>query len=165
MEVLTAVSGKDALEIAERKRIDSMILDNRLPDISGIEVLQKIKQLHPHIEVLMVTGHASIETAVEAMKAGARDYIEKPVRLALLHEKMLTIIELLKRRQEAEDYNLAKDSMEADAHRDISSLNNAITQMKQCREKVIGIIDSDRSDDDKVELIRQEISRFNSNND
>jgi DNA-binding NtrC family response regulator len=109
LEVLFASTGKEALDIAEKRRIDLVILDMRLPDISGIEVLKKIKSAQPLAEVLIVTGHASVETAVEAMRAGARDYLEKPIRLDLLHEKMRAIIELRKRVREAEEYRFAKE--------------------------------------------------------
>jgi DNA-binding NtrC family response regulator len=111
LEVLFASSGKEALDIAEKRFFDLVLLDMRLPDISGIDVLKKIKSLQPLSEVLIVTGHASVETAVEAMKAGARDYIEKPVRLKILHEKMRTSIELRKCARESEEYILAKETM------------------------------------------------------
>ncbi len=159
-EVVTAVSGESALQILGQKTIDVMILDKKLPDISGIEVLRRCRRIQSGIEVLVVTGHASVETAVEAMKAGARDYIEKPVRLALLHEKLLNIIELLKRGREAEEYRYAKEAVEAGAQRDIVSLEDTIGCMRSCQEKVMGILDSDRSDREKVKLVRQEISSF-----
>jgi DNA-binding NtrC family response regulator len=160
LEALTAVSGKAALELLDSKRIDFMILDNKLPDISGIEVLQQCKRSHPTVEVLMVTGHASIEMAVEAMKEGARDFIEKPIRLALLHEKMLNIIDLLKRAREAEECRCAKETIEAGAQHDIWLLENGISAMKQCQDQVMGIIESGCSDSEKIERIKQEICRF-----
>jgi two-component system, NtrC family, response regulator AtoC len=157
VEVLTAVTGQSALDIAERKQIDIVILDKKLPDISGIDVLRKIRQLRMATEVLMVTGHGSVETAVEAMNAGARDYIEKPVRLVLLHEKVLNIVELIKRGSEAEEYRHAKETIEAGAQRNITSLEQVISSMKECQQRVMGIIESPASDREKVHRIRQEI--------
>jgi DNA-binding NtrC family response regulator len=158
--VLFASTGKEALEIAEKRLFDLVLLDIRLPDISGIEVLRKIKSLQPLAEVLIVTGHASVETAVEAMKAGARDYIEKPMRLDLLHEKMRTSIELRERMKEVEEYRYAKETIEVGAQREIASLEDMIGCMKKCKNRVMEIIESSLSDAEKVKLVRREMSNF-----
>jgi DNA-binding NtrC family response regulator len=160
LEVLSAVSGKEAIDITENMRIDFIILDIRLPDISGIEVLRKIKRSLPLTEVLMVTGHASIEMVVEAMRAGARDFIEKPVQLALLQEKIRSIIELRERVTEAEEYRFVKKTIEAGGQWEIASIEEIINSIKQCKKRVMGIIESNRSDAEKVEIIKQEIGNF-----
>ena len=160
LEVLFASSGKEALDITEKRPVDLVILDIRLPDISGIDVLRKIKSLRPLTEVLIVTGHASVETAVEAMKAGARDYMEKPVRLNLLHEKMRSIIELRERMIEAEEYRYAKEAIEAGAQREIASLEDMVDCMKKCKSRVMDVIESNRNDAEKVRLIRREMGNF-----
>jgi response regulator RpfG family c-di-GMP phosphodiesterase len=69
---------EDALESVSKNRIDVALLDIRMPKMSGIELLKKIKKIEPDIQVLMVTGHATLDTAVEAMRFGAFDYIYKP---------------------------------------------------------------------------------------
>ncbi len=81
-EVTAAVSGEDALDKAARARFDVALLDLHLPGISGIDVLTKLKEKQPEIEALMLTAHSSIETAVEAMRRGAYDYLTKPFRAA-----------------------------------------------------------------------------------
>ncbi len=70
--------GKDALEFVKKHRVDVALLDIRMPKMNGIDVLKKIKGINPDIQVLMVTGHATLDTAVEAMRFGAFDYIYKP---------------------------------------------------------------------------------------
>lgn len=86
-EVEGVFSGPEALEILKKKsNIDVVILDVKMPDISGIEVLKQIKAAYPLIEVVMLTGHATIEDGVEGMKLGAFDYLTKPVDLERLVE-------------------------------------------------------------------------------
>ena len=79
-EVTAAASGEDALDKAAHARFDIALLDLHLPGISGIDVLAQLKERQPELEVLMLTAHSSIETAVEAMRRGAYDYLTKPFR-------------------------------------------------------------------------------------
>ncbi|MFQ6098438.1 MAG: response regulator [Armatimonadota bacterium] len=77
--VETADSGQDALQKAEQQAFDAALLDVRLPDMAGTEVLERLKRLCPECVVIMVTGHASVETAVSAVDHGASAYIRKPI--------------------------------------------------------------------------------------
>jgi len=76
--VFSAYNGEECLDKLAREPVDVVILDIRMPDMDGIEVLKKIKKRFPLTEVIMLTGHGSIETAVEGMKLGAFDYLLKP---------------------------------------------------------------------------------------
>jgi len=80
-EVLTAGSGEDALRIVREDQPDLVLLDIQLPGISGIEVLEKLKEFDEDIIVIMVTAHGGLETAVTAMRMGAYDYLNKPFNL------------------------------------------------------------------------------------
>src|SRR5512137_122178 len=80
-DVLTAGSGEDALKIAREESPDLVMLDIQLPGISGLEVLEKIKEFDEDIIVIMVTAHGGLETAVNAMRLGAYDYLHKPFNL------------------------------------------------------------------------------------
>ena len=77
-DILTASNGPDALRIIDDKKVDVVILDVKMPGMDGVEVLRKIKKEHPFIEVIMLTGYASVESAVEGLKLGAFDYVMKP---------------------------------------------------------------------------------------
>jgi len=77
-KVSTAYSGKECLETLEKTNIDVVILDIKMPGMDGMETLREIKKRFPIIEVIMLTGHGSAETAVEGMKSGAFDYLMKP---------------------------------------------------------------------------------------
>ncbi len=74
----TALSGEEAVEILKEERYDVVILDVLMPGMDGIEALRTIKRIAPLTEVIMLTGHASVESGVEGMKLGAFDYLMKP---------------------------------------------------------------------------------------
>lgn len=84
----TANNGKEALELVHSSPPDLVILDLKMPDMSGLEVLERIKAMHPSIEVIMLTGHGSTASGIEGMEKGAFDYIMKPVDLNDLLEKL-----------------------------------------------------------------------------
>jgi DNA-binding NtrC family response regulator len=81
MDVAGAASAEDALDLAERKRCDVALLDLNLPGLNGIELLTQLKERQPELEALLLTAHGSIETAIQAMKRGAYDYLTKPIHL------------------------------------------------------------------------------------
>ena len=80
-QVVTAGSGVEALEKLREELPDLVLLDIWMPGMDGLETLEKIKNLQPHITVIMISGHGTIETAVRATKLGAFDFIEKPLSL------------------------------------------------------------------------------------
>ncbi len=82
--VVCADSGEAAMEELRRKRHDIIILDIKMPGIGGLKTLKSAKKMDPEVEVIMLTGQASIDSAVESMKLGAYDYITKPCRLGEL---------------------------------------------------------------------------------
>ena len=77
-EILEAQSGAEALEIARRTRLDLVILDVRLPDVSGLEVLKRVRRIDEFVPVIMVTSYGSAETVRASMRLGAFDYFTKP---------------------------------------------------------------------------------------
>src|SRR5207249_11836374 len=80
-EVTVCPDGKAALKALEKSTFDAAILDLRMPGLTGIEVLEQLKQIAPDTEAIVMTGHASMETAIEAVRLGAFDYITKPCKL------------------------------------------------------------------------------------
>lgn len=77
-KVSAAYSGKECLETLEAAQIDVVVLDIKMPGMDGIETMREIKKRFPLVEVILLTGHGSTETAVEGMKLGAFDYLMKP---------------------------------------------------------------------------------------
>ncbi len=88
MDVSTAASAKEAIQLAEVESFDAIILDLQMPGMDGLEALKILKAKKPEIQVILLTGHATIEKGVEAMKLGAMDLMEKPADLKTLTEKI-----------------------------------------------------------------------------
>lgn len=88
LNILTAKSGEEALVIIKDKKIDVTVLDVRMPGIGGIQTLSEIKRRDPLMEVIMLTGHASIEAAIQGMELGAFDYLMKPADIDELFYKL-----------------------------------------------------------------------------
>lgn len=87
--VITACDGREALSTLERnKNVDVIVLDVKMPGLDGIETLKEIKKKTPLAEVIMLTGHATVETAIDGMKLGAYDYLMKPCEIEQLTGKI-----------------------------------------------------------------------------
>jgi DNA-binding NtrC family response regulator len=89
LELVTAFNGNEALNrLAEDGDIEVVILDIKMPVMDGMEALKKIKDKYPLVEVIMLTGHATVETGIEGMKKGAFDYLMKPCDADQLLDKV-----------------------------------------------------------------------------
>jgi DNA-binding NtrC family response regulator len=87
--IVTAASGREALDkLSKSDTIEVVILDVKMPVMDGIETLAHIKKRHPLVEVIMLTAHATIESAIDGMKLGAFDYLMKPCEIEELVEKV-----------------------------------------------------------------------------
>ena len=98
--VLTAVSGQEALDRLKTHNVHVVILDVKMPGMDGIATLKEIKKSFPLVEVIMLTGHATVESAIEGLKTGAFDYLMKPTDI----DELLT---------KAEEANEKRSAMEA----------------------------------------------------
>jgi DNA-binding NtrC family response regulator len=92
-EVTVCPDGKAAVKTLEKNTFDAAILDLRMPGLTGIEVLEQLKQVSPDTEVIIMTGHASVETAIDAVRLGAFDYITKPCKLAQIETILRKVVE------------------------------------------------------------------------
>lgn len=88
LQVNTSASGEDAMHQVDEERFDAIVMDLSMPGMDGIETLKKIKKTHPDAEIIILTGHGSIESGVTAMKEGASDFLEKPVDMTQLLDKI-----------------------------------------------------------------------------
>lgn len=105
-EVTVCPDGRSALKTLEKSKFDAAILDLRMPGMTGIEVLEQLKQTSPDTEAIVMTGHASMETAIEAVRLGAFDYITKPCKLAEIEAILRKVIE----KRDLKHQNLALQS-------------------------------------------------------
>jgi len=88
MQVSTETSPEDALKRIESELFDALILDLQMPGIDGLEALKRAKKARPELQVILLTGHATVEKGVEAIKLGAMDFVEKPADLGALSDKI-----------------------------------------------------------------------------
>jgi len=88
MAVSTASSADEAIKIIETASFDAIILDFQMPGMDGMEALKTIKEKRPESQIILLTGYATVEKGVEAMKIGASDFIEKPADLEALSQKI-----------------------------------------------------------------------------
>jgi len=107
IEVITATSGTKALEILRHKHIHVAILDVKMPGMDGNETLKEIKRQFPLVEVIMLTGHATVESAIDGLKSGATDYLMKPTDI---DELMTKAREAFQKRQTLEEKILLAQS-------------------------------------------------------
>jgi len=88
LKVDAVTSGEEALKQVEDHNFDAIVVDLAMPGIDGIETLKRLKEKRPDLEIIMLTGHATVKSGIEAMKLGAEDFLEKPVDLNELLEKI-----------------------------------------------------------------------------
>jgi two-component system, OmpR family, response regulator len=88
LAVETAFDGEQALEKIEQDLPQIVVLDVMMPGLGGMEVLQRVREDHPHLPVILLTGHGSTRDGIEGMKMGAFDYLMKPIKIEELVEKI-----------------------------------------------------------------------------
>ena len=100
IDVVTAASGTEALEVLKGRHIHVVILDVKMPGMDGNETLKQIKTHFPLVEVIMLTGHATVESAIDGLKSGASDYLMKPTDINELIKKATEAFEKRQRLEE-----------------------------------------------------------------
>jgi len=88
MQVSTTTSPVEALEKADEDNFDAIILDLMMPEMNGLETLTRLREKNPDLQIILLTGHATIEKGIEAMKLGAVDFLEKPIDIQALNAKI-----------------------------------------------------------------------------
>jgi len=133
--VQMAQSGKEALKFIDAKEYDIVVTDFKLPKMSGMDLLEALKKDHPRIEVILITGYGSIETAVEAMKKGAYDYITKPIND---NEIKIIISKIVEKMQIVAENKSLKEIIAREQRRSLGGMIGASEKMQN----VYHIIDS-----------------------
>jgi DNA-binding NtrC family response regulator len=88
IEVTTVSSAREAIGLVEKNWYDTIVLDLQMPEIDGMQALEKLKAINPDLQIILLTGHATVAKGVQAMKLGATDVMEKPVDIRVLTEKI-----------------------------------------------------------------------------
>ena len=100
VDVLIAPGGKEALDLLKRHTVHVVVLDVKMPGMDGNETLKAIKALYPLVEVIMLTGHATVDSAIDGLKSGACDYLMKPADIDEILEKAMAAFEKRQRLEE-----------------------------------------------------------------
>jgi len=98
-EVITCSGGGEAIAQLRTNRADLVLVDLRMPDVGGLEVLRAIRETDPRCQAVLMTGYASVDTAVEAIKLGATDYLSKPLDVARLEQLLTSVRDEIERRR------------------------------------------------------------------
>jgi DNA-binding NtrC family response regulator len=101
LEILTASDPEEGLDLVHRRRPQIVLTDLVMPNLSGLEVLERVVEFDPSIDVILMTAHYSTESAVEAIKRGATDYLNKPISIATLRERVGKLLDEARRRNHA----------------------------------------------------------------
>jgi two-component system response regulator AtoC len=130
-------TGEEALQVIDKEPPDIVVLDYRLPRMDGLEVLRRIKETRPEVEVIMLTAHGSVEGAVEAMKLGAFDFLGKPLDLEELRLVVAKALQSVRRSQEL-DYLRSRMDKE-NPSREIVGQSERMLQVKKLIDQIVSI--------------------------
>lgn len=143
-DVVTAFSGEEGIQVFEKESPDIVLTDIKMPGMDGIEVLKNIKSREPDAEVIIITGHGDIDNAIEALKYGASDFINKPIRDEALSIALKRAFEKKEIRRKLRDYTISLEKEVEIATRDLKRHSNF--QSKLIRSSNDGIVASDMND-------------------
>lgn len=135
--VYSASSGKEGIEIAGKDPVDIILSDFKMPDLSGLDVLEQVKKINPEISFVIVTAYGTVENAVKAMRLGAFDYISKPVDL---DELELMIDRIIEHKNLISENQLLKSQLE-DKHK-VSSIVSQSAKMEEVINIAVRVADS-----------------------
>lgn len=128
-DVATAYSGEEGLEVFKKEPADIVLTDIKMPGMDGIEVLGKIKALEPDAEVIIITGHGDVDTAIEALKYGASDFINKPIRDEALSIALQRAQEKLEIRKKLKAYTVNLENEVRIATRELWRRSNFLNKL------------------------------------
>jgi two-component system NtrC family sensor kinase len=166
---LTAGNGKNALELIEKHTIDIVLLDVKLPDMDGLEILKQVKQKKPDCEIIVITGFGNQEIAIQALRWGAIDYIEKPIKAdeldaaigramekIIIREKLFFKNTILVIDDDQRTLKRLKTFLEKENYEVFSAYNggDALNTIEKCKIDII-VTDIKMSDVDGIEVIRR----------
>jgi DNA-binding NtrC family response regulator len=130
-KVLTAANGEEALRCCMRYPVNIVLLDQCMPGLNGDEVLEQLQQVNPHIKVILITAYSSVETAVRIMKLGAEDFIEKPVDLNDLTEKIALL---------EQQVGVDKDMVEINQHLEEEPLPSTVIASSALMREMLSLV-------------------------
>lgn len=152
-EILEAENGLKALKIIEKSPVDLIITDLVMPKLSGLDLIKRTKENYPFTEVIVITGYATLGSAVEALRNGARDYLQKPINIEVLLAKINNIRDYVNRLKEIEDYRFAKDMVETKIAKSFHELESGFIKYKTALKNIKDVLNEEISSEKKIESI------------
>lgn len=147
-QVMVAKDGYDAEKVLRQQFFDVVLTDLMMPGaIGGIEVLEIAKDINNKTEVVLITAHSSVDTAVEAMKKGAIDYLEKPINFDELFLRLDKIANMQTMLRSAQDLQEAMDTTENAASETIQNLEMQVTKLRETLDEIENTLRNDDLDD------------------
>ncbi|MGA2221829.1 MAG: response regulator [Verrucomicrobiia bacterium] len=122
-----ATCGRDGIDYARKNHVDAAILDIKMPDLSGVEVLRELKEIDPNIECIMLTGYETVETARAAVRYGAADYLNKPFDVFFVRELLEKCIARRQRKITMEESLQTLQKVNEELSRGLADSNRAVT--------------------------------------
>ncbi len=153
VELRTCTSAQEAMELMQSEPADLLFTDLMMPNTSGMELLAQVRHLHPSTEIIVVTGLPSVDSAVQAMKAGAFDFITKPINADLVREKIATFTSVLSCKRQMEDFRYAKEMIESGAKHSIGSMEIKLDCYLKSLESICRVLHSEMTSDEKIDKI------------
>ncbi|HEX2957570.1 MAG TPA: response regulator [Chitinispirillaceae bacterium] len=145
-------TGEKALEIISNEKIDCLLTDLNLPGISGLDLLKKLREVNEYSEVLVISGLATLNQAIDAMKSGACDFLLKPLNPTLICEKINAIRDNLEKKQKIESPVKVVPIVSNQEHQ------NAV--LKEALTDILKIIDAEKIEpNEKIKTVRSILSR------
>ncbi len=142
-EIFQASSGEEAIQLLQHGHYDLVITDLDMPGKTGLDVLQAARAIDATTELIVVTGKASVRAAVDAMRYGARDFIEKPIDIPLLREKVENTREYCARARDAEELREAKELYEQQASKEVRLLELRISSLEARLNNALAVLQDD----------------------
>ncbi len=128
-KVITADTGAKALDFLRQEDVDVVLTDLRMEEVDGMQILQECRRLHPLTEVIMITGHATVDTAIEAMKLGAYHYLPKPYRVGEVRKLVAEAVEKVLLKRENLDLKASLKELQEGSRVKIITQNSAMLKM------------------------------------
>ncbi len=156
-EIAYVETGSEAQKLICELNWDLVITDLVLPDMTGIDVLSAAKERDPQTEVIIVTGKGSILSAVEAMREGAREYLEKPINIEFLLKKIENTRDYKSRVVDSENFFAAQQLQEESSARTISYLERRIRLLETCQNEITEILENGSSNEERLSEIERKL--------
>ena len=145
-EVYFAFSGNEALRIMEKKRFEVLIVDIRMPEMDGIELMKHSIDLNSDLQCIVITGHGDIDSSIEAMKIGAINYLRKPIKLAELDiaieqglDRLRLILEVRNKQEQLEKANIELQELRDKLAKELEETKEAL-KVSELRESVVKLM-------------------------